>query len=236
MVISKVNDVAIYCSKLSKVEISVEEQLERLKKYCKHFGINIVKEYIDIDNVNKPLFKQMVEDIKTKDFNIVLSYSFDTLTKNGNDLYSLLYELNKYNYELQLESSYIYKKVPKPLFKVPRNKDEEKEEKPKIRNKEKAKCYPMFREYEVKNPMADTPYNWVSLIGEDKFRFEEEPLFDNEGNYLGITRNAFVIFKEITGFCRTKTWKDEIERREKNKLKPKKLFNSNMQKRGEENE
>ena len=125
------NDVAIYCSRPSKVEISLDEQLECLKKYCKHFGLDIVKEYIDTDNVKKPQFNQMLEDIKTKAFNIVLSYSLETLAKNDEDLYKLIGELYKYNYELQLESSYIYAPVIKPLIKRERNDNIKKEKKGK---------------------------------------------------------------------------------------------------------
>lgn len=220
------NDVALYCSKLSKVEISIEEQLERLKKYCKHFGLNIVKEYIDTDNVNKPLFNQMVEDVKSKAFNIVLSYSLDTLSKNDNDIYKLVNELDKYDYELQLESSYKYKAIPKPLFKLPRDDNEKKDKEARKKEKGKAKCYPMSKKIRVKNPKADNPYNWVELLDEDRYSFEENPIFDDEGNYLGISRDVYVIFNEITGFCRTRKSKEEMERieKEKRKLVQRKLF------------
>lgn len=211
------NDVAIYCSRPSKVEISLDEQLECLKKYCKHFGLDIVKEYIDTDNVKKPQFNQMIEDIKTKAFNIVLSYSLETLAKNDDDLYELVNELYKYNYELQLESSYIYAPVIKPLIKRERN-DNIKNEK-----KGKAKCYPKFNIFEVKNPKSTTPYNWVNLLGEDTSRFEENPIFDDNGNCLGTCRNVFVIMKEIVGFGRIKMSEQE---KAKIEVKPRKLFDT----------
>ena len=211
------NDVAIYCSRPSKVEISLDEQLECLKKYCKHFGLDIVKEYIDTDNVKKPQFNQMIEDIKTKAFNIVLSYSLETLAKNDEDLYKLIGELYKYNYELQLESSYIYAPVIKPLIKRERNDNIKKEK------KGKAKCYPKFNIFEVKNPKSTTPYNWVNLLGEDTSRFEENPIFDDNGNCLGTCRDVFVIMKEIVGFGRIK--KSEQEKA-KIEVKPRKLFDT----------
>lgn len=222
------NDIAIYCSKSSKVEISIEEQLTHLKKYCKHFDLDIVKEYIDTDNVNKPMFKQMVEDIKTKSFNIVLSYSFDTLSKNEEDIYNLVNELYKYKYELQLESSYKYKAITKPLFKLDR-KDTINQEEPPKEKKEKAKCYPMFDTHKVKNPISDEPYNWVELLDEDTSWFEDDPIFDNEGNYLGTSKNVYVIFKELRGFGRIKLSEEEKKKKEeieKNQLKPKKLFDT----------
>lgn len=220
------NDVAIYCSRPSKAEIPVEEQIERLKKYCNHFGLNIIKEYIDTDNVNKLEFKKMMEDIKSKSFNIVLSYSLDTLTKNDNELYELVNELFKYKYELQLENSYIYDAVAKPLFKrerIDNIKEENKEEK-----KKKAKCYPKFKVFKVKNPKSKTPYNWVDLLGEDTSWFEENPIFDNEGNYLGTGRDVFVVMKEIVGFGRIKTSEEEKKEKEEKEqniaFKPRKLF------------
>lgn len=211
------NDVAIYCSRPSKVEISLDEQLECLKKYCKHFGLDIVKEYIDTDNVKKPQFNQMIEDIKTKAFNIVLSYSLETLAKNDEDLYKLIGELYKYNYELQLESSYIYAPVIKPLIKRERNDNIKKEK------KGKAKCYPKFNIFEVKNPKSTTPYNWVNLLGEDTSRFEENPIFDDNGNCLGTCRDVFVIMKEIVGFGRIKMSEQE---KGKIEVKPRKLFDT----------
>lgn len=220
------NDVAIYCSRPSKAEIPLEEQLERLKKYCNHFGLNIVKEYIDTDNFNKPLFNQMVEDIKSKEFNIVLSYSLDTLTKNDDELYKVVNELCKYKYELQLESSYIYDTVMKPLIKRERNENIQEENKDE--KKKKAKCYPMFKAYKVKNPKSKTPYNWVDLLGEDTSWFEENPIFDNKGNYLGTGRDVFVIMKDIVGFGRIKMSEEEKQekaRKEENiSFKPRKLF------------
>lgn len=220
MKIIRENDVAIYCSKLSKCEISIEEQLERLKKYCRHFGLNIVREYIEVDNVNKPLFNQMIEDIKTKEFNIILSYSFDTLSKNDEDLIRLVNELDKFNYELQLENYYKYKMITKPIIKLPRE-DKIKEEKEPSKKNTKAKCYPMFRTYELKNPKFEKPVNWVEKMDEDNIRFEENSIFDSDGRYLGINRDVFVISKEITGFARIKSKKPKEQKRE---LKPIKLF------------
>lgn len=211
------NEVAIYCSKPSKVEIPLDEQIKRLKKYCKHFGLDIVKEYIDTDNVKKPQFNKMIEDIKTKAFNIVLSYNLETLSKNDDDLYKLIGELYKYNYELQLENSYIYAPVIKPLIKRERNDNIKKEK------KEKAKCYPKFNIFEVKNPKSTTPYNWVNLLGEDTSRFEENPIFDDNGNCLGTYRDVFVIMKEIVGFGRIKMREQE---KAKIKVKPRKLFDT----------
>ena len=93
MRINQDNYVALYCSKLENGRITIEEQLLHLKRYCKHFGFHIVQEYIDIDNVNKPYFSQMVEDIKKFKYDIVISYDFDTIGKQMADL--LIKRINK---------------------------------------------------------------------------------------------------------------------------------------------
>ena len=66
------NKVAIYCSQFSKYGLSIEEQKEKLKKYCKHFDIEIVKEYIDYDINNKVEYQKMFNEIKNRKFNIIL--------------------------------------------------------------------------------------------------------------------------------------------------------------------
>lgn len=217
------NDVAIYCSKSEDCLITIEEQQKRLKKYCKHLGIDIVKEYIEVDNVNKPMFYQMIKDIDTKEFNIVLSYSFDTLPKND-ELYKLVYKLNEYYYELQLEFSYIYKPLDKRLFLLPRDDEAEtkKHNEPKSQ-KRKATCYPLFNNVEVKNPKSDKPYNWVELLEDERTRFDLQPTFDTNGNYLGTNTDVYVFFKEIIGFGKIKSSKEEQEKKEKTTLKQRKL-------------
>lgn len=220
------NDVAIYCSKSDDCLITIEEQQKRLKKYCKHLGIDIVKEYIEVDNINKPMFYQMIKDIDSKEFNIVLSYNFDTLTTNKDELFNLVNKLNEYYYELQLECSYIYKPIDKRLFLLPRDDEAEikKHNEPKSK-KRKATCYPLFDYVEIKNPKSDKPYNWVELLQDERTKFDLQPIFDTNGNYLGTTTEAYVFFKEIIGFGKIKSSKEEQAKKEKEEttLKQRKL-------------
>ena len=195
------NDVALHCSNHCKFEISIEEQLERLKKYCKHFGFNIVKEYIDDNVSNNESFNQMIEDVKLKKFNIVVSYSFDTLPHDEDTLYNLVGELFKYKYELHLESSFIYSPGLNPLFKLQRN-DEILEKDVSKKSKKKSNVCPAFKFEEVQNPKSTEVYNWVDLIDEDNFRYDDFPMFDQYGNYLGMHRDVYVIFKKLIGFHR----------------------------------
>ena len=71
MNVLEINHAVLYCSKLSEVEISVEEQLEKLRKFCKHFDLQIVREYVDTDIINKPLFNQLINCF-TNNFHLLL--------------------------------------------------------------------------------------------------------------------------------------------------------------------
>lgn len=207
MDIGRENRVALYCSRERQCILPIEEQKEKLKRYCRHFSLDIAEEYVDLGN-SKVNFNKMIDDIKTRDFNIVLSYSFDTLTFDEKDLYRLVDELGQYkNNELHLESTYEYVPVPRPLFKLPLRDDLE-ELVPRI-PKKKTGAYPIFKTTELENPKVPKPINWVEKVDPDIIRFEEEEIFDNNGEYLGNKRNVYVIFKEITRFCRPKKKKPQ---------------------------
>ena len=107
---------------------------------------------------------------------------------------------------------------------MPRDDEAEKERYNTPKFKKKATCYPLFDIKTVKNPMSDKPYNWLDLLSDERTTFEEEPIFDENGNYLGIHRDAYVIFKEIKGYGRIKSKKINTEEKEHRKLKPRKLF------------
>lgn len=39
-------------------------------------------------------------------------------------------------------------------------------------------------------------------MDEDNFRYDDFPMFDQYGNYLGMHRDVYVIFKKLIGFHR----------------------------------
>ena len=84
---------------------------------------------------------------------------------------------------------------------------------------------PNIRYYEVKNPPSLFPIDWEEKYGEDRVRYELEPIYDSDGNYLGTKENIYVVM-ELTA----------EEQKEKSKIKPRKLFEtySDMVKREEE--
>lgn len=98
------NKVAIYSRKsifTGKGE-SVENQVEMCKDYYfKHFNKNV--EFIIYEdegfsggNINRPKFKEMINDIKAKKFNTLICYRLDRISRNVADFSNTL-ELLQYN-------------------------------------------------------------------------------------------------------------------------------------------
>lgn len=85
-------------------------------------------------------------------------------------------------------------------------------------------CIPNFRYYEVKNPPSLFPINWEEKYGEDRVRRELEPVYDSNGNYLGTKENVYVMMKEVMGYRFIKRKLTVDEQKEKEKIKPRKLF------------
>lgn len=76
---------------------------------------------------------------------------------------------------------------------------------------------PNFHYYEVKNPKRLFPTNWEEVFGEENVRYEYEPIFDKNGNYLGDKKNVYVIMKQLINFT-------IIRKNKPVKPKAKKLF------------
>ena len=70
----------------TQTEQSIEGQLRVCNEYAKNNDILILRTYIDRamtgTNDNRPDFRQMIEDSKKHDFNIVLVYKFDRFSRN----------------------------------------------------------------------------------------------------------------------------------------------------------
>ena len=70
----------------TQTEQSIEGQLRVCNDYAKNNDILILRTYIDRamtgTNDNRPDFRQMIEDSKKHDFNVVLVYKFDRFSRN----------------------------------------------------------------------------------------------------------------------------------------------------------
>jgi len=84
---------------------SLPEQLEKLQELCKYRDYNIFKVYedagISAKNTNRPEFQKMIEDVKNKNINVVVSYKLDRLTRSVKDLENLIVLLEKHGCGLE---------------------------------------------------------------------------------------------------------------------------------------
>lgn len=201
MVLYHINKVALYCSDIGPLEISIEEQKKRLEKYCRHFDLEIVKEYIDYDKGSEKYFNQMIDDIKNKEFNIVLSYSFLNFNENVYNVLDLIRELKNYDYELHIENTYKYSPIAKPLFKMPRSESKKEE----IKNKRNTDKIPVIIRIQERNPVMDEPINWVKKLNDKNIYFEDRELFDTEtGEFLGYKTDVYITLGRFAGYYNPK--------------------------------
>ena len=101
---------AIYCRVSTEDQAregySLGEQLEKLKDLCKFRNYNVYIVYEDAgisakDMDHRPEFKKMLEDVKNKKVNVIVSYKLDRLTRSVRDLETLISELEKYDCSLE---------------------------------------------------------------------------------------------------------------------------------------
>lgn len=80
---------------------SLGEQKTKLEDLCKYRGYNIYKVYedagISAKDTNRPSFQEMMEDMKNKKINVIVSYKLDRLTRSVADLEKLIKEFDKHN-------------------------------------------------------------------------------------------------------------------------------------------
>ena len=96
-------NIAIYArqSKFSESGESIENQVKLCKEYANKLGytnINIYKdEGFSGGNINRPEFKQLLEDAKNKEFNCLICYKLDRISRNISDFSKLIDNLNNLN-------------------------------------------------------------------------------------------------------------------------------------------
>lgn len=73
---------------------SIEEQIDRLKGYCKAKDITIIKFYTDGGysggNINRPALQQMIKDIEHGDIDSVIVYKLDRLSRSQKETLLLI--------------------------------------------------------------------------------------------------------------------------------------------------
>lgn len=89
----------------ARVGHSLDEQLDKLKKLCEYKNYEIFKVYKDAEisakDTNRPAFKEMLNDMRNKQFDIILSYKLDRLTRSIQDLEKIISEMEEYDCGLE---------------------------------------------------------------------------------------------------------------------------------------
>lgn len=93
--------VAIYCRTATKDNSKIEEQENRLKTACEVFNYEIFEVYKDDGfsgrDSNRPAYKLMLNDLKNKKFNAIITFSIDRITRDISELEEFLKLMHKYN-------------------------------------------------------------------------------------------------------------------------------------------
>ncbi len=84
---------------------SLGEQKEKLENLCKYRNYKIYKIYedagISAKDTNRPAFKEMIEDMKSKKINVIVSYKLDRLTRSVADLEKFINQIEKHECTLE---------------------------------------------------------------------------------------------------------------------------------------
>ena len=96
---SKIMKIGIYVRVSTDIQVdgySIDEQLERLRKFCEAHGWTIYNEYVDPgftgSNIDRPAMLKMLKDIREKKFDTVLVYKLDRLSRSQKDTLYLIEE------------------------------------------------------------------------------------------------------------------------------------------------
>ena len=96
---NKLFNVGLYVRVSTDIQVdgySIDEQLERLRKFCEAHGWKIYKEYVDPgfsgSNIDRPAMVKMLKDVREKKFNAVLVYKLDRLSRSQKDTLYLIEE------------------------------------------------------------------------------------------------------------------------------------------------
>lgn len=87
-------------SKGLNIDVTIDTQVSEIKKYARENNIEIIHEYIETSNTCKinerKQFQKMICDSERKEFNLILVYRFDRLSrlKNENLFYKIALRRN----------------------------------------------------------------------------------------------------------------------------------------------
>lgn len=56
---------------------------------------------------------------------------------------------------------------------------------------------PVYKDLIIKNPNPLFPIDYEKIYGKDRVWYDDEPIFDNQGNYIETKRNQYVAVKQL---------------------------------------
>lgn len=111
---SKTKKTAVIYARVSTDKQKVDMQLAELRQFASRSGWTIAQEFIDQNytggNTNRPAFLSMMQAAKKRQFEILLVWKLDRLSRSLKDLINTLYELGTYgidfvSYDNNLDTS-----------------------------------------------------------------------------------------------------------------------------------
>jgi len=104
----------------SRFGFSLDEQEESLRRLCDYKGYTIYKVYreegVSAKSMNRPKFKEMIQDMKDGKINKILVYKLDRLTRSIQDLETICKLLEEYKCDLESECEEINTSTPTGVF------------------------------------------------------------------------------------------------------------------------
>ena len=95
-------NIGIY-ARVSTKDQSVEQQLSKLREYCKRADYEIVDEYIDegVSALKKtrPEFERLLKDVRSRKINVILVWKLDRFSRSLKELVNTLDYLKEHNAE-----------------------------------------------------------------------------------------------------------------------------------------
>lgn len=75
-------------------------------------------------------------------------------------------------------------------------------------------CYPIITAYETLAPKTLFPVNWEERLGKENVRYVDDPIFDENGNYVKTIKKTYITLEKVEKWVFRK--KENIKPKNKN--------------------
>lgn len=77
---------AVLYARVSREDLSIDNQLKALRKWADSLGYEVIKEYTDTKpggTANRPQFQQMLKDARLRKFEVIMIWALDRFSREG---------------------------------------------------------------------------------------------------------------------------------------------------------